>query len=120
MLSKVICFGLGDINRCPESWVGHGQQNHEPTVVDGPLLYHAIAHTVYETANSFAKAWGRNVRLLTQDPGYTGQTQGTLRGMGWEVVGEHGAGGFAEIDDESIVISPFTSAPVTQIMADLA
>ncbi|KAJ5665162.1 uncharacterized protein N7477_007610, partial [Penicillium maclennaniae] len=32
----------------------------------------------------------------------------------------HGAGGFAEIDEDSIIISPFATAPVKQIIADLA
>lgn len=41
------------------------------------------------------------------------------RNVGFEVVGQHGADGFSEIDDECIVFSPFVNAPVNQIIADL-
>lgn len=36
------------------------------------------------------------------------------------VRGYYGVGGFAEIDEDSIVISAFAAAPVKQIIADLA
>ncbi|OQE47576.1 hypothetical protein PENCOP_c001G08203 [Penicillium coprophilum] len=43
-----------------------------------------------------------------------------LKEKEFKIGGPHGAGGFAEIDEESIVISPFAAAPVKQIIADLA
>jgi NADPH:quinone reductase-like Zn-dependent oxidoreductase len=43
-----------------------------------------------------------------------------LQEIGFEVVGEQGAGGFAELDNESVVFSPVTKAPFKQIIADLA
>jgi len=43
-----------------------------------------------------------------------------LQELGFEIVGQGGAGGFAEVDDESVVFSAFVSAPVKQVIADLA
>ncbi|KAJ5124920.1 uncharacterized protein N7515_008745 [Penicillium bovifimosum] len=60
------------------------------------------------------------VPLLAQDPDYTELAETILANKGFKIVGPHGAGGFAEIDEESIVISPFAAAPVKQIIADLA
>jgi len=83
-------------------------------------MHHAIALTIADTARSCAQNGGMGVRLLTQDPRYTDDTKGLLRDIGFEIVGEYGVGGFAELDNESIVFSPFTSAPVKQIIADFA
>ncbi|KAJ8127596.1 hypothetical protein O1611_g6041 [Lasiodiplodia mahajangana] len=102
-VTKIVCFGLGDMNYKPsDGWRienenrPEGQQQPETSVVEGPFLQHAMALTVADITRYYAK------------PGDMG------------VVGEHGAGGFAELDDESIVFSPFVSAPVKQIIADLA
>ncbi|KAJ5172390.1 hypothetical protein N7492_004983 [Penicillium capsulatum] len=59
------------------------------------------------------------VPLLAQDPEYTEVTKEILTKKGSQIVGPHGAGGFAEIDEESIVITAFAAAPVKQIIADL-
>lgn len=58
--------------------------------------------------------------LLAQDPDYTEVAEEILTKIGFKIVGHHGAGGFAEIDEESIIISPFAAAPIKQIIADLA
>ncbi|KAJ5624339.1 hypothetical protein N7510_000648 [Penicillium lagena] len=58
--------------------------------------------------------------LLAQDPEYTEVAEDILTKKGFKIVGTHGAGGFAEIDEDSIIISPFAAAPVKQIIADLA
>jgi len=60
------------------------------------------------------------VPLLAQDPDYTDVAEETLTKKGFEIVGPHGVGGFAEIDEESIVMLAFAAAPVKQIIADLA
>lgn len=52
------------------------------------------------------------VLLLAQDPEYTEVAKEILTEKEFKIVGPHGAGGFAEIDEESIVISPFAAAPV--------
>lgn len=73
-----------------------------------------------DVVRSSAKTEGAAVRLLTQDPGYTDEKKKLLRDIGYEVVGEYGARGFAEVDEESIVFSTFTKAPVKQVIADFA
>jgi hypothetical protein len=89
-------------------------------VVEGALTHHAIALTIANMVRSCAKAGDAGVRLLTQDPKYSNETKDMLVEIGFEVVGDYGAGGFAELDDESIVFSAFANAPVKQIIADLA
>ncbi|EHK96003.1 hypothetical protein M7I_8316 [Glarea lozoyensis 74030] len=69
---------------------------------------------------SCAKQGDEKLRLLTQDPQYSAETKLLLQELGFEVVGDHGAGGFAELDDESVVFSAFAKAPVNQIIADIA
>jgi hypothetical protein len=58
--------------------------------------------------------------LLAQDPDYTEQAQEILKGNGFSLVGRFGAGGFAEIDDNSVAFSAFVEAPLKQIIADIA
>ncbi|CAI7613289.1 unnamed protein product, partial [Penicillium viridicatum] len=60
------------------------------------------------------------VPLLAQEPDYTELAEKILTKKEFKIVGPHGAGGFAEIDEESIVISAFAAAPIKQIIADLA
>ena len=76
--------------------------------------------TIADIARSCAETGDTGVRLFTQDPRYSDESKNLLREIGFEVIGEYGAGGFAELDNESIVFSPFASAPVKQIIADLA
>ncbi|CAG8229735.1 unnamed protein product [Penicillium salamii] len=51
---------------------------------------------------------------------YTEVAEEILTKKEFKIVGTHGAGGFAEVDDESIIIPPFAAAPIKQIIADLA
>ncbi|KAJ5637434.1 hypothetical protein N7490_007313 [Penicillium lividum] len=60
------------------------------------------------------------ILLQAQDPDHTSVAEEILTKKSFKVVGHHGAGGFAEIDEQSIVISAFAAAPVKQIIADLA
>ncbi|CAJ2514328.1 Uu.00g024470.m01.CDS01 [Anthostomella pinea] len=60
------------------------------------------------------------VQLMAQDPDYTEQTKEILEKNGFTIVGQFGAGGFAEIDEESVVFSAFVEAPLKQIIADIA
>ena len=60
------------------------------------------------------------VPLLAQDLEYTEVAEEILTKKEFKIVGTHGAGGFAEINEESIVISAFAAAPAKQIIADLA
>ncbi|KAI0152315.1 hypothetical protein F4776DRAFT_601102 [Hypoxylon sp. NC0597] len=126
-VTKIVCFGLGDINYKPPDWwriendsKPEDEREPETSVVEGALIHHAIALTIADITRSCARTGDAGVRLLTQDPDYSDETKNMLRKIGFEVVGEHGAGGFAEVDDDSVVISAFAASPVKQIIADLA
>ncbi|KGM92144.1 uncharacterized protein PADG_11680 [Paracoccidioides brasiliensis Pb18] len=87
------------------------EQEPETSVIEASLIHHAIALTVADVTRSHAETGDVRVRLLAQDPLYSTEKKDVLRQIGFEVVGDHGAGGFAELDD---------IAPVKQIIADLA
>jgi len=89
-------------------------------VAEGALTHHAIALTMADVTRSFAETGDMGVKLLTQDPGYSDETKHMLREIEFEVVGEYGAQGFAELENESIVFLAFARAPGKQIIADLA
>lgn len=127
-MSKIVCFGLGDMNFKPPDWwrmendsKAEDERELETSVVEGAFIHHAVALTMVEIiARTCSESRGVGLRLLTQDPGYSDETRDLLREIGFEVVGEHGAGGFTELDDESVVFSAFAAAPAKQIIADLA
>ncbi|KAI0810555.1 hypothetical protein GGR55DRAFT_644384 [Xylaria sp. FL0064] len=128
-VTKIVCFGLGDLNaKSPDWWriqnEGKPGDEREPetSIVEDALLHHSIALTMADIARSYAGTGEEDmgVGLLTQDPDYSDETKDMLRTLGFEVVGEHGAGGFAELDDEAVVFSAFAAAPVKQIIADFS
>ena len=126
-VTKIVCFGLGSMTLKPLDWwriqndsMPKDEQKSENSVVEAALIQHAIALTMVDVVRSCAEARGTGVKLLTQDPGYSNKTKDILQKMGFEVIGEYGAGGFAELDENSVVFSAFTKAPVKQIIADLA
>ncbi|KAI1659336.1 hypothetical protein F4813DRAFT_395217 [Daldinia decipiens] len=120
-VTKIICFGLGDISlRAPEWWReqrGPNWQQVEATVMESRIAQYSAVLTI---ATEIISSTGDGVRILTQDPDYAEETKETLRELGFEVVGQFGAGGFAEVDDETIVFTAFASAPIRQIIADIA
>lgn len=120
-VKKIICFGLGDICRTPPEWMkrhaGKDAQNIETEFVRGAMIQHSIALTVRQICNDLA---GCHVHLLAQDPDYTKDAKEILASSGFSIVGEFGAGGFAEIDDETLVFSVYVEAPLKQIIADIA
>ncbi|PNH44497.1 hypothetical protein VD0004_g3162 [Verticillium dahliae] len=121
-VTKIVCFGLGDFVRRPPVWwkIRNAQSDNPITEGDhleGGMIQHWAAITMAETLRGLAD--GSSVRLLTQDPKYTAEARAILEDVGFEVVGAFGAGGFAEIDEETVVISIYTAAPVKQIVADM-
>ena len=120
-VKKIICFGLGDICRKPPEWMGRHPStrgdNLEAGFVRGAMTQHAIALTFAEVCKEIA---GCNIELLAQDPDYTDEAKAILTSRGFSIVGDFGAGGFAEIDDDSLVFSVFVEAPLKQIIADIA
>jgi hypothetical protein len=126
-VTKIVCFGLGDLNIKPKDWwrmreeeMPPDQRVLESSLVDAPLIHHAMALTIAEIVRSCADPGSHGVRILSQDPNYVDQTKDLLLETGIEVVGASGAGGFAEVDDESVVLSAFAPVPIQQIIADLA
>jgi hypothetical protein len=126
-ITKIVCFGLGDLHFKPsDTWRIHNnnlpedQQELETCEVEGALVHYAIALTVAKIVRSYAKPGDREVKLVTQDPAYCDESKVMAEELGFEVVGRYGAGGFAEVDNESVVFSAFTKAPMNQIIADLA
>jgi hypothetical protein len=78
----------------------------------------AIQHSAALTVADMCGA--ENVQLLAQDPKYSEEANEMLRARGFSIVGRFGAGGFAEIDNNSVVFSAFAAVPVAEIIADLA
>jgi hypothetical protein len=81
------------------------------------MLQHSIALTMAEICR---RRSARDVHLLAQDPAYLEQTMDILKESGFSFVGPHGAAGFAEVDEETLVFSAFVGAPLKQIIADIA
>ncbi|KGY15675.1 hypothetical protein PABG_11328 [Paracoccidioides brasiliensis Pb03] len=101
----------GNGNAKKNSSKSTAEQEPETSVIEASLIHHAIALTMADVTRSHAETGDERVRLLAQDPLYSTEKKDVLRQIGFEVVGDHGAGGFAELDD---------IAPVKQIIADLA
>lgn len=118
-VKKVLCFGLGDFCRSAPEWLKrqHGSWDEDSEVknVMGSMIQHSMALTIAQLC-----CGDKKLPLLAQDPDYTEVAEEILTKKEFKIVGTHGAGGFAEIDEESIIISPFAAAPVKQIIADLA
>ncbi|KAJ5908737.1 hypothetical protein N7495_001419 [Penicillium taxi] len=119
VVKKVLCFGLGDFCRsAPErqkKQFDYWDETSDIEDVMGCIVQHSMALTIAQRC-----CGNEPVPLLTQDPDYTKVAEEILTEKKFDIVGTHGAGGFAEIDEESIVISPFPAAPVKQIIADIA
>lgn len=119
-VTKVICFGLGDMCRQPPEWFQRQMASNGGSLestVDDSMVQHSIAVTLADVCR---KDETSHVQLLAQDPDYTEQTKAILERTGFTIVGNFGAGGFAEIDGSSVVFSVFPEAPVKQIIADVA
>ncbi|CRG84450.1 Pc21g06830 [Talaromyces islandicus] len=118
-VKKVLCFGLGDFCRSAPEWLKREHDFWDETMevknVMGCMIQHLMALTIAQICCS-----NETAPLLAQDPEYTEVAEEVLTKKGFKIVGTHGAGGFAEIDEESIVISPFAAAPIKQIIVDLA
>ncbi|KAL4805373.1 hypothetical protein BDV18DRAFT_140778, partial [Aspergillus unguis] len=118
-VKKILCFGLGDFCRSAPEWLkkqhDSWDENLEVKNVMGCMIQHSMALTIAQLCRR-----NETLPLLAQDPDYTKVAEDILTKKEFKIVGTHGAGGFAEIDDDSIIISPFAAAPVKQIIADLA
>lgn len=118
-VKQVLCFGLGDFCRTAPEWLKNQHdvwdENSEVKNVTSCMIQHSMALTIAQLCRG-----NERLPLLAQDPEYTEVAEDILTKKEFKIVGTHGAGGFAEIDEDSIIISPFAAAPVKQIIADLA
>jgi len=125
-IDNIVCFGLGDLARRPPGvMMPCHQVDNEPELqaddaeVHAAMMQHAAALTIAEEVNRHSRTSGP-ARLLAQDPQYASDTKEFLKAMGFEIVGDFGAGGFGEVDNQSIVFCAWVAAPVKQILADIA
>jgi hypothetical protein len=119
-ITKILCFGLGDIARqSPEVYIPPGQEANvtsEGAEIHPAMMQHAAALTMAEEVRAQS---GCEVRLLSQDPQYSDDSKEFLRSKGFQIVGDFGAGGFDYVDEECLVFAAWPSVPVKQIVADL-
>lgn len=119
IVKKVLCFGLGDFCRSAPEWLkkqyDSWDEDLEVENVMGCMIQHSVALTIAQLCRG-----NETLPLIAQDPEYTEVAEDILAHKEFKIIGTHGAGGFAEIDEDSIIISPFAAAPVKQIIADLA
>ncbi|KAI2463301.1 hypothetical protein F4781DRAFT_440726 [Annulohypoxylon bovei var. microspora] len=121
-ITKVVCFGLGDMVTKTAEWeMNHRreteQQASETSDVEGSLMQHAMALTMAEAIRHHT---GVSVELKAQDPGYREQTNEILSENGFKIVDKCGAGGFAEIDEDTLVFAAFVSTAISEVLADIA
>lgn len=116
-ITKLLCFGLGDITPLPEHDV---YSEYDTEFADhslkASLNQHAAALTI---ATILSVESGKNMEIFAQDPAYSHSSKRYLGGLGMKVIGEHGAGGFSKIDSDAVVFFCFPGAPVRQIIADI-
>lgn len=121
-VKQVLCFGLGDFCVAVPGWLkeeyGSRDQSYEGKDVQHPVIQRSMFQ--HSMALAIAQLCGGNASLLTQDPQYAKLTEDILTQKAFKIIGTHGAGGFAEVDEKSIIISPYVTAPVKQIIADVA
>ncbi|KAI1075460.1 hypothetical protein F5B20DRAFT_559781 [Whalleya microplaca] len=120
-IDKILCLGLGDIQKydiprdtiCPVPvW------NMEGLAEFSPAVQHAAAMTMRDV---LAERFGTpDIQLLAQDPIYSQISQTVLTHMGFQIVGRHGAGGFAEIDDNTLVFNYRDVVNNREIIAEIA
>ncbi|CAH0053823.1 unnamed protein product [Clonostachys solani] len=116
-ITKVICFGLGDWVGGPHMEIYKSKREISfAQIAFGPITQHVMAFTIAEEI----RRYNPGVRLIAQDPAYRDCAVNFLQERGFEVKGQFGAGAFVDVDDESLVISASASAPIRQIVADIA
>jgi hypothetical protein len=115
-VTKILCVGLGDICRRPPAW--SMERPGSVYELDAESIRRStIQHSAALTMADMCRA--NNGQLLAQDPGYTEEAKEMLKARGFSIVGQFGAGGFAEIDNNSVVFSAFAAVPMAEIVADL-
>ncbi|KAI1139149.1 hypothetical protein F5Y05DRAFT_339932 [Hypoxylon sp. FL0543] len=107
-INKIVCFDLGSVTAKPADNYPHIRQ---------AMYRHAAVLTLVEC---LFKRFGCMIRLFAQDTTYTNACMDVLFKKGFSIVGKHGAGGFVEIDDRTLVFAPNPGFCVKEIVADVA
>ncbi|KAI0846368.1 hypothetical protein F5Y00DRAFT_144559 [Daldinia vernicosa] len=116
-VNKVVCFALGDMapmSRYDSRYTPHGSDTANK---EFNMKQHAVALTI---GAAFRSTTAADVEIFAQDPDYSHTSKALLKSLGISVVGEHGAGGFSEISDDSVVFFCYPTFPMSEIIADIA
>jgi len=114
IITKIVAFGCGTLAHALDR-----PQNFDGAVTaleDNGATQHAFILTLRECLEE--KQPGTAIECLAQDPGYLDADNQVLREAG--IMPVEDPKGFLEVDDETIVFSQIPSAPVRQIIADIA
>ncbi|KAF3054844.1 hypothetical protein GL218_07383 [Daldinia childiae] len=119
-VNKVLCFALGDM--VPTFRYGrygtlYQARGAKPDIMRCSMSQHAVALTI---GAAFRSTTAANVEILAHNPDYSPASKALLKSLGISVVGEHGAGGFSEIVDDSVVFFYYPNFPLSEIIADIA
>lgn len=109
-IDKVICFGLGSIHH-------HYQPDTNNLLCPSNALYQHCA--AISMADIIKQRTGSKCKILMQDPHYNDIDKEVLGRYDVQTIGDYGAAGFAEVDENSLVFTMYPSALVTEILADL-
>ncbi|KAI2606736.1 hypothetical protein GGR54DRAFT_406730 [Hypoxylon sp. NC1633] len=107
-INKIVCFNLGSITSRPAN--DYVSARHA-------MYKHAAAMTIVEALH---RRFGTVISLFAQDTTYCNKCTQVLYKKGFSIVGMHGAGGFAEIDEHTLVFAPNPAFCLKEIVADIA
>lgn len=100
-IKKIVAFACGTLSHPFEK---------------SPATQHAFTLTLRDCLS--AKQPGTIIECLAQDPGYYEEDKQVLREAG--IVPVDDPNGFLEVDEDTVVFSQIPSAPIRQIIADIA
>jgi hypothetical protein len=128
-VNKVICFGLGslereEVGRRKQDW-GLYEDYEAGRTSERTMSMMLPAMTQHAVALTIAAILGRRFRsdkqplpVHVQDPAYTSPDKRFLTKKGFDVIGGWGAVGLTLVDDDSFVFSSCPSFPLKQVVAD--
>ena len=114
-ITKVVCFGLGSIDRI--RWIGSERMEAEEEERGSThaLLQHCAALSLKTWAEGRC---GKEVQCLVQDPVYNDLDKVFLPSIGITIVED--PKGFLEVDENTLVFSVGPNVPVREIIAEIA
>ncbi|KAI1377977.1 hypothetical protein F4677DRAFT_31862 [Hypoxylon crocopeplum] len=105
-IDRVVCFNLGCITAKPAN---------DHSRIRRAMYKHAAALTIVEALH---RRFGTMIQLFAQDTSYSSECTDVLYKKGFSVVGMHGAGGFAEVNERTLVFAPDPGFCVKEVVAD--